>query len=413
MIENETLLDQLTKLLKWKKSKKFYAEKLNISEEQVDELLQELSPKEQETEISTKTFKASVEKGTIESTMVLSFEPKNDLELAKLHKIDLKKYIITNYWTKLLPNGKFTSSVFAKLIPSEEIEKNKLVERLEEFLTKKYLVKPAATSFSNVSNKAMFVYIADDHAGIDFKESLFNNPYTGETYFDRLNILADKILFDTSGSETLFIVNLGDELDGYNKQTTRGGHSLDSLSNKDQFDVYIKARRNFYDKIISKNKYRETTIININNSNHSGNDYSYIVNKALEFYIIGNYPNTKFINQEKFIDSYIWGNHAILLTHGKDEKYMKFGFPLNLNEKTDLWLLDYSRNIGAKYISTIKGDLHSYSVNMGKSGRYINVPSICGGSNWIEHNYGSSSSGALIEIVDKFDKNISSIPIWF
>ena len=92
---------------------------------------------------------------------------------------------------------------------------------------------------------------------------------------------------------------------------------------------------------------------------------------------------------------------------------MKFGFPLNLNEKVDLWLLDYSKNLTTKYISTVKGDLHAYSVNMGKSGRYINVPSICGGSNWIEHNYGSSNAGALIEVVDKTDKNIVSIPIWF
>ena len=142
-------------------------------------------------------------------------------------------------------------------------------------------------------------------------------------------------------------------------------------------------------------------------------DSSYIVNKALEFYLDARYDNITIINQDKFIDSYVWGDHSILLTHGKDEKYMKFGFPLNLNEKVDLWLLDYSKNLTTKYISTVKGDLHAYSVNMEKSGRYINVPSICGGSNWIEHNYGSSNAGALLEVVDKTDKNIISIPIWF
>lgn len=416
MSENHSLLEQLEKLLSWKRSKKFYAEKLGITEYEVEELMKELKSKEneptKEIEFVSGTKKVNKEKGTIESTLILDFEPKDDLELAKLHKIDLTKYIITNYWSKLLPNGKFTSSVFSKLISQEEKNKELLVERLEiffnnKFTSRQYVAEPIS------SEKAMFVYIADDHAGIDFKESLFENPYNGEIYYNRLDSLADKIILNKENTETLFIINLGDELDGFNKQTTRGGHSLDSLSNKEQFDIYIKARKNFYDKVLMENKHKEVFVINVNNSNHSGNDYSYIVNKALEFYLQAKFPKVKFINQEKFIDSYTWGDHTFLLTHGKDEKYMKFGFPLNLNEKVDLWLMDYSKNLKTKYISTIKGDLHAYSVNIGKSGRYINVPSICGGSNWIEHNYGSSSSGVLIEIVDKKDKNIISIPIWF
>jgi hypothetical protein len=413
MTENNVLLYQLEKLLCQKRSKKFYAEKLGITEQEVEELMKELREKPEEV---VKNYgeekKVNVEKGTIESTIITDYDPKDDIELAKLHKINLDKYIITNYWSKMLPSGKFTSSVFSKLISIEEKNKEKLIEQLEIFFNNNYPARQY-TLPNKISDKAMFVYIADDHAGIDFKDSLFESPYTGDIYYERLNKLADKILFNNQGAETLYIVNLGDELDGFNKQTTRGGHVLDSLSNKEQFDIYIKARRNFYDKILYENTYKQVTIININNSNHTGNDYSYIINKALEFYLLGQFPKVNFINQEKFIDSYTWGEHTILLTHGKDEKYMKFGFPLNLNEKTDLWLLDYSKNFTNKYISTVKGDLHAYSVNIGKSGRYINVPSICGGSNWIEHNYGSSNAGALLEIVDKEDKNIISIPIWF
>jgi len=159
--------------------------------------------------------------------------------------------------------------------------------------------------------------------------------------------------------------------------------------------------------------FKQVFIINLNNSNHSGNDYSYIVNKAIESYIEAKYPIVTFINQDKFIDSYTWGDHTFLFTHGKDEKYMKAPMPLNLDAKTDLWLMDFCKNLSGKWFSTIKGDLHNYSVNIGKSGRYVNVPSICGGSNWIEHNFGSSNSGALMEIVDKYSKNIVSIPIWF
>ena len=416
MIENQNLLQELESLLHRKKSNQYYAEKLGITEFEVENLRKELKEKNKENNQPTDSYeevkKVNVEKGTIESTITSNFEPKNDIELAKLHKIDLTKYVITNYWSKMLPSGKFTSSVFSKLISDDEIIRKDLTEDLKEIFSNTSSFK-RINKYDKLNNKGLFVYIADDHAGIDFKESLFDSPYTGKTYTDRLANLANEILNLKEETDYLYIVNLGDELDGFNKQTTRGGHALESLSNKEQFNIYTKARKAFYDMLFSSDKYKNITIININNSNHSGNDYSYIVNKALEFYLEAKYQDVKFINQEKFVESYSFGNHNILLTHGKDEKYMKFGFPLNLNEKTDLWLLDYSKKLPGKYTSTIKGDLHAYSVNIGKSGRYINVPSICGGSNWIEHNYGSSNAGALLEIVDKTDKNIISIPIWF
>ena len=127
MSETHSLLEQLEKLLSWKRSKKFYAEKLGITEYEVEELMKELKSKEneptKEIEFVSGTKKVNKEKGTIESTLILDFEPKNDLELAKLHKIDLTKYIITNYWSKLLPNGKFTSSVFSKRKQSKDYNK--------------------------------------------------------------------------------------------------------------------------------------------------------------------------------------------------------------------------------------------------------------------------------------------------
>jgi biotin operon repressor len=46
MSENNVLLYQLEKLLCQKKSKKFYAEKLGITEHEVDELLKELREKD-------------------------------------------------------------------------------------------------------------------------------------------------------------------------------------------------------------------------------------------------------------------------------------------------------------------------------------------------------------------------------
>jgi hypothetical protein len=67
------------------------------------------------TESPTYTHERSgnIEEGTIKSVLELDFEPKDIDQLYTLHKVDRQKYKITNYWSKLKSNKKFTSSVLA------------------------------------------------------------------------------------------------------------------------------------------------------------------------------------------------------------------------------------------------------------------------------------------------------------
>ena len=46
MSENQPLLQQLQQMLHWKKSKKYYAEKLGVTENEIDELLEEIRKQE-------------------------------------------------------------------------------------------------------------------------------------------------------------------------------------------------------------------------------------------------------------------------------------------------------------------------------------------------------------------------------
>ena len=80
MSENQSLLHKLEELLSMKKSKKFYAERLGISETEVNELMKELKEKDDD-EIPTPYIyntatgeirKVNVEKGTIESSATKS-----------------------------------------------------------------------------------------------------------------------------------------------------------------------------------------------------------------------------------------------------------------------------------------------------------------------------------------------------
>ena len=56
MSENQSLLSQLEELLRQKKSKKFYAERLGISEFEVNDLLKELREKDNYQNIEIKNY---------------------------------------------------------------------------------------------------------------------------------------------------------------------------------------------------------------------------------------------------------------------------------------------------------------------------------------------------------------------
>lgn len=148
------MLEQLRELLKHKKSQAYYAEKLGINVEEVKELMKELR-EEPKTELKSlseifpwlgESFEQKVdnEKGTLTSTAESNFEPKSDEELATLHKVNLDKYRISNYYSKLKPNGKFTSTVFCALIKKDSEENFQ-----KEFLTflKEDLVVPKSLQF--------------------------------------------------------------------------------------------------------------------------------------------------------------------------------------------------------------------------------------------------------------------------
>ena len=114
MPENQSLLHQMEQMLHWKKSKKFYAEKLNITEDEVDSLIRELRNSESirneaetasyigELEDAIVRFSEDVEKGTGEIVFNSKEEIKDLDDLIEKCKIDTDKWEITkyvqNYW---------------------------------------------------------------------------------------------------------------------------------------------------------------------------------------------------------------------------------------------------------------------------------------------------------------------------
>ncbi len=123
MSDNQHLLESLRKMMGWKKSKSFYADKLGISEKEIKRLMKQLQESEDirkdaevaayvgELEDVILKFEEDLKKGTGEVVLKCNDEIRTLDELIEKCKIDTSKWEIAkyvqNYWeTTILLIGK-------------------------------------------------------------------------------------------------------------------------------------------------------------------------------------------------------------------------------------------------------------------------------------------------------------------
>lgn len=334
-------------------------------------------------------------------------------EIEKLAGVDGINTYVARVWEKLQPQGHWTYSIDVRYRVKDFYNAEQLKEKLAALMPD--LTPVQLKTAYTPTERALVILLADDHAGAINKTNLFDNPDV--SYEDRLQRVADEVLSLGESFEEVHIISLGDQMNGWNKQTTRGGHIVDSLPNEDQFDVYVSARVKFYDRIFGSGVGQSYFIHDVENSNHSGLGMSYMANKALEMYLDGKYPQVYRESIKEMIGGFQYGKHIILMGHGKDEKFQRRPMPANLDAKTDLYLYDYAQNKGYSpyndHITFYKGDLHQLGFQYGKFGRYVNCPSVAGNSDYGDLNFGNTKGGALIEVLDKDSYRVITLPIWF
>ena len=125
--------------------------------------------------------------------------------------------------------------------------------------------------------------------------------------------------------------------------------------------------------------------------------------------------NVEFALLEKFMEHFVWGDHCFILTHGKDNKHMKRGLPLVLNDRTINFVNDYidHYNIRSKYVHVEKGDLHQVGYQRTRKFDYRNYMTFAPPSAWVQHNFGDSYSGYSVQIVPKYSNTIKHSDIFF
>jgi len=389
-----SLVSDLIQILHWKKSKSFYAKKLGVSEKEIEELMKEIKS-QQDAEVGNYisnledlVVKVNNERGTFESTIETTFEPKNDVELAKLHKINLDKYKISNYWTKQKSNGKFTSSVFATLRTPKDYTPEDFAKFLETYVPKEVAVRSVKDEFGFHKAVDIEISIADFH--------LAKKTLEGETlqekkvqYLTTLYDLIDKVNSVFWINKVVFpISNDFFHTDNYQNQTTAG-------TPQDVLVEYNHEYEEGFDLLVTAITYlqeiaNEVEVILVQ-GNHDRTKSFYLAH-ALDIFFRNN-EKVSFQREHSTTKSVMLGNTFIGYHHGNckiDE------LPLLFATGKDSFEFG-----GAKYREVHTGDKHHYMAKEVKGVRIQQMPSLSGTDRWhADNNYVNNIRAGLVLIYD-------------
>lgn len=432
MIHNE----QIIKAIKSKKSNRECAKKLNISlgeylerkKEVVQGIFSDLEKNTYIIALEEKIleFSENVEKGTANIKATSLSEPKSAEDIEKILKLDKDKWKLSTYWNKQHKDSKGVDYWVVSAMVTKKQENELSTEDIENILLKVFnqispeICKPKLAKLSN--QRALFIYTSDKHiaAYVDGNEAVYKNQYDKQSFKSRMVSILFEIFYlvETFGRfEDIYIIDLGDRMDGLNAQTTRGGHKLpQNMTDKEAFETAVIVEKEFYD-VLFKSEYANNFHIISNACSNHGGVFDYMVSRALEIYVNAVYPYVSTSIQEKFIDHIEYGNHVVIFTHGKDTEDMKHGMPLHMNDKTENYINKYlmynNIDVKSKTVSVVKGDLHKDTSESTYNFRYRNVLSLFGGSKWIGTNFGPTKAGCSFDIIEKTTERIFEHKILF
>lgn len=399
MSQNDEILQKLYQLLSHKKSNLYYATKLGISEQEVEELRKQLKatstsyPHSVEVPIPTATewiitTTTDVEKGTYNSTMEIDFEPKTVEDLAKLHKIDLTKYKISNYWSKLKANGKFTSSVFATSKKKADYTPEDFANFLQTFELKPSFGYTNSGVYTSKPKVDIELNISDFHlAKKTFQgDSLESKEFD---YYRVVNNLISKVKANYNIRKIVFpISNDFFHSDNIHNQTTNGTPQDVTAWYDEEYEKGFDILANTINYLVSQAESVEVILVQGNHDRTKG----FYVAHALEVFF-KEYKNVSFQKHHSTTKCVVLGNTFIGYHHGNCKIE---DLPLLFATGKD------SLQFGAaKYREVHTGDKHHYMAKEVKGVRIQQMPSLSGDDRWhVDHNYVHNLKAGLALVYD-------------
>ena len=288
------------------------------------------------------------------------------------------------------------------------------LEEYEQVLSKFYKNGPSIAPLSvlplhtNTDDLVSRLVISDVHIGMGYPsvdESMYRTAWGKEEIEKRLNDLINYVVSNKGDSNFIIVDDLGDFMDNYNGYTSRGAHQVpQGMSTMDAFDLGLSFKVRLAKEL--KYHFKDVVFNNVCNDNHGG-VLAYLVNSAFarivdDIAIVNNY--------RKFMSHYFIGNHAFILCHGKDARYMKFPMKPHADKNDLARVQEYIRMnnflCADMFIEFSKGDSHLGVLDFSSSDTfdYLSYPSFSPSSDWVMHNYRYGQSGFVFQQFRPYEK---------
>lgn len=304
-----------------------------------------------------------------------------------------------------ISTSKTTGQQWIQYAPKKETP-SEVVESFDfESIIKKYIkpIKQKKVKKFEGSKDFDTLTITDVHIGMDTdvdNNTMYSKEWNKEELMKSADIVIEKTL-EEQESSILYVDELGDLLDGFNAQTTRGGHSLpQNMTNEECFDAALEFKLKILYGLVDN--YQEIHFNNICNDNHSG-AFGYFVNEAFKQIAELQFTNVTVTNHRKFINHYFVNDICFIITHGKDDKSLKFGFKPHLDlkgaEKIDQYCKQNKIYKNSELVIFKKGDSHQalFDICTSDDFYYFNYPALSPSSNWIKNNFKLGRRGFVNE----------------
>lgn len=232
MSKNNTLIE-LKRLLKQKKSNLFYAEKLNISEQEVIELKKQLyEDSKNKIDSETSTINHNLEKGTLEVSCYYTTPP-NETQIINDYNIDLTKWKLGSYWSRATNKGWLVSAHFSQTEKKNEIS-FEFINFLKNYKPQSKPVKQFNNN--NIENSCLIINKQDVHYNKYSVKGDNNIQDRFNTIYKKTEKILKKASATTNIEKTVYV--LGSDLfnSEFTNATTHGTPQKNTNSYEESFE---------------------------------------------------------------------------------------------------------------------------------------------------------------------------------
>ena len=411
MSENQPLLKQLEQLLRLKRSRKFYAERLGITESEVANLMEELRNGEgknaeaesanyiSELEDVIVRFSEDVSKGTGEVVFNSKEEIKSLDELIEKCKIDTSKWEITkyvqNYWGNAdTPHYQVKAWLGKK--KGNEIFQDAFVSFLNEYQPSS--IEIASPTYDNQKGDGCLIINKQDshlnkldiHGDNDI-EKRFDN------IMNKVEVILNQAELSNNLDEIKYIIGSDEFNSEFTGTTTKGTPQQNILSYHDSFERICDHEVKMISLLLQKAHLVEVIYVAGNHDEFVG----WHMIKWLKTYF-RNETRVLFDDSPKYRKYVSFGNSALMFNHGDALKPAKLAsiFPMEFKE-------DWSHHDNF-YIFT--GDKH-HEVSLDFNGiKFYQIPAFSNSKSlWDDKNGYVCSKAEVTAFLIDYDNGMTNI----